>query len=40
MDVEMVWKYGKMVAVYFVMIWKWSEVLRHWMMWRECTNKS
>ena len=30
---------GKMVALQFSMIRMWSEVLRHWMMWRGCTYK-
>jgi len=29
-----------MVAVYYVMIRKWSEVLRRRMMWRGCIDKS
>jgi len=29
-----------MVAVYYVLIRKWSEVLRQWMMWLSCSDKS
>jgi len=40
MDAETPWEYGKMVAVKFVMIRKWSEALQRRKMWHGCTDNS